>query len=164
MLFQTLLFKTPHAVNTRAFWCMWTKLWIFCCCLGMWKHLSQFGSLSLPPATFLLPQAPLLPFSTGPPDALRLFSWLYRSCHSLLACNHLIPLTWASLHISPPAPHSLISHSPYILVHFLCSTISLSWLRSCLICLHSSLRHLNPTLYLDLSACLHACWPTRTCL
>ncbi len=42
------------------------------------------------------------------------------SCsHSHLPGNHLIPLTWASSPISPPAPHFLINRSPYI-YHSLC--------------------------------------------
>ncbi len=38
----------------------------------------------------------------------------------------IIPLTWASLPISPPGPHSLISYSPYILVQIHRSSARLS--------------------------------------
>ncbi len=55
------------------------------------------SSLSLHSVTSLFPHA----------DAW-LFSHRSRSCPSHLHCNHLIPLTWASPPISPPAPRSLI--------------------------------------------------------
>lgn len=45
----------------------------------------------------------------------------FRSCHFLLPCNRLIPLTWASPPISSPAGHSLISTSVYYRLTSSCS-------------------------------------------
>ena len=71
----------------------------------------------------------------------------FRSCHVLLPCNQVIPLTWVSLPISSPAGHSLISSSVFILVHFHLFPARLSWVFSpsspaflilfffCLVCL-----------------------------
>ncbi len=70
--------------------------------------------VSLTSAISPLSHAPSALFFTCPPDVLRLFSFRSRSCHSHLPHNHLIPLSSASPPISPPAPHSLISHSLHI--------------------------------------------------
>ena len=54
----------------------------------------------------------------------------FRSCHVLLPCNQVIPLTWVSLPISSPAGHSLISSSVFILVHFHLFPARSSWVFS----------------------------------
>ncbi len=84
----------------------------------MHKNYSIAFTVCLPAATSPLSLAPSTLFFTCPPDAFRLFSFHYRSCHSHLPCNRLIPITWAYPPISPPVPHFLNSHSLHILVHF----------------------------------------------
>lgn len=76
-----------------------------------WSLQPHFSSLcSLFPGQGPFLSSPDLPFSYSPPDALRLFSLLSRSCCSHLPCNHLILLTWASLPILPTC--TLFTHQP----------------------------------------------------
>ena len=58
------------------------------------------------------------------------------SCHFLLPCNQLIPLTWASLPISSPAGHSLISAAVYYWSTSTCSLLD------CLVCFCQALQFL----------------------
>lgn len=56
---------------------------------------------------------------------LQTFSCHSRSLHSQLPCNHLIAITWASPPIPPPAAHSPISRSLYMLAPIHCLSAKL---------------------------------------
>lgn len=87
---------------------------------------------------------------TCPLEAFRLY-YYSRSCHSHLPSNQLIPLTWASPHISPPAPHFLISLKNKYLLLFHSCIISRFFVAMSLVCLLTSLPAYRPA-----STCLQA--------